>query len=196
MNLIKLSFSTLALSTLLFASNYKIDSNTSKAEFSIKYLKNEEIKGNFKTVKGDFNFDEKKYILNSLNGEVEVDSLTTSKNDLATYILSEKIFNEKKYPKIKFVATKIEQDRIFGDLTIRNVTKNVEFDLENSGEFFGKIYLKISGKIQRSYFDLTWDELLDTGSSSVDNDIFIEIDIEAKKEEKLNFTKVIEKSKK
>ena len=94
------------------------------------------------------------------------------------------------------VATKIEQDRIFGDLTIRNVTKNVEFDLENSGEFFGKIYLKISGKIKRSYFDLTWDELLDTGSSSVDNDIFIEIDIEAKKEEKLNFTKVIEKSKK
>ncbi len=103
---------------------------------------------------------------------------------------------KKKYPKIKFVATKIEQDRIFGDLTIRNVTKNVEFDLENSGEFFGKIYLKISGKIKRSYFDLTWDELLDTGSSSVDNDIFIEIDIEAKKEEKLNFTKVIEKSKK
>lgn len=96
----------------------------------------------------------------------------------------------KKIPKIKFVATKIEQDRIFGDLTIRNVTKNVEFDLENSGEFFGKIYLKISGKIKRSYFDLTWDELLDTGSSSVDNDIFIEIDIEAKKKKNLILLKL------
>ena len=142
MNLIKLSFSTLALSSLLFASNYKIDSNTSKAEFSTK------------------------------------------------------IFDSKKFPNIKFVATKIEQDTIFGDLTIKNVTKNIELDFENSGEFFGKVYLKLSGKIKRSYFDLTWDELLDTGSSALDNEIAIEIDIEAEKQEKLKFTKIIEKSSK
>ena len=51
-------------------------------------------------------------------------------------------------------------------------------------------------KIKRSYFDLTWDELLDTGSSALDNEIAIEIDIEAEKQEKLKFTKIIEKSSK
>ncbi len=98
-------FNTSSFDTL-FASNYKIDSNTSKAEFSIKYLKNEEIKGNFKTVKGDFNFDEKKYILNSLNGEVEVDFLLHQKMIWLLTILSEKIFNEKKIPKNQVCCNK------------------------------------------------------------------------------------------
>lgn len=197
MNLIKLSFSTLALSSLLFASNYKIDSNSSKATFSIKYLKNQEVKGEFIKISGDFNFDEKKSLLTSLSSELKVDSLQTPPiNELATFITSEKIFDSNKYPNIKFVSTKIEQDRIFGDLTIKNITRNVEFDLENSGEFFGKVYLKASGKIKRSYYDLTWDELLDTGSSALDNDIYIEIDLEANKEEKVKFSKIIEKSSK
>ena len=179
MNLIKLSFSTLALSSLLFASNYKIDSNTSKAEFSTKYLKTQDVKGEFNKIVGEFNFDEKKSLLTSLKGEININSLSTSKNDLTAFIISEKIF-----------------DSIFGDLTIKNVTKNIELDFENSGEFFGKVYLKLSGKIKRSYFDLTWDELLDTGSSALDNEIAIEIDIEAEKQEKLKFTKIIEKSSK
>ena len=196
MNLIKLSFSTLALSSLLFASNYKIDSNTSKAEFSTKYLKTQDVKGEFNKIVGEFNFDEKKSLLTSLKGEININSLSTSKNDLTAFIISEKIFDSKKFPNMKFVATKIEQDRIFGDLTIKNVTKNIELDFENSGEFFGKVYLKLSGKIKRSYFDLTWDELLDTGSSALDNEIAIEIDIEAEKQEKLKFTKIIEKSSK
>lgn len=196
MNLIKLSFSTLALSSLLFASNYKINSNTSKAEFSTKYLKTQDVKGEFNKIIGEFNFDEKKSLLTSLKGEININSLSTSKDDLTTYIVSEKILDSKKFPKMKFVATKIELDRIFGDLTIRNVTRNIELDLENSGEFFGKVYLKLSGKIKRSYFDLTWDELLDTGSSALDNQISIEIDIEAEKQEKLKFTKIIEKSSK
>ncbi len=195
MKLIKLSFSTLALSTFLFASSYKIDSNSSTADFSIKYLKTQEIKGEFDNIVGEFSFDEKKSLLTSLKGEIELDSLSTSKDDLTT-LISDKIFDIKKFPKMKFVATKIEQDRIFGDLTIRDVTKNIELDFENSGEFFGKIYLKLSGKIKRSYFDLTWDELLDIGSSVTDNDIFIEINLEANKEQKLNFTKIIEKTKK
>ena len=65
MNLIKLSFSTLALSSLLFASNYKIDSNTSKAEFS-KIFKTQDVKvslirllENLTRWKNPFNFTER-----------------------------------------------------------------------------------------------------------------------------------------
>ena len=60
MNLIKLSFSTLALSTLLFAGNYKIDSSSTKASFLVKYLNNEEIKGEFGEITGSFVYDDKK----------------------------------------------------------------------------------------------------------------------------------------
>ena len=131
-----------------------------------------------------------------MEAKIKLDSLDMKKDDFKAYILSEKIFDIKKYPEIKFTATKIEEDRVFGDLTIKNVTKNIELDFENSGDFFGKIYLKISGKIKRSYFDLTWDELLDIGSSAVSNDIIIDIDVLAEKEEDIKFTKIFEKTKK
>lgn len=196
MNLIKLSFSTLALSTLLFAGNYKIDSSSTKASFLVKYLNNEEIKGEFGEITGSFVYDDKKSNISKMEAKIKLDSLDMKKDDFKAYILSEKIFDIKKYPEIKFTATKIEEDRVFGDLTIKNVTKNIELDLENSGDFFGKIYLKISGKIKRSYFDLTWDELLDIGSSAVSNDIIIDIDVLAEKEEDIKFTKIFEKTKK
>ncbi len=195
MNLIKFSLSTLALSTLLFASSYKIDSKTSSADFSMKYSKSNDFKIEFKTVGGEFIYDEKKLILNSFKSEIDLEDFVTSKDELRT-LVEDKIFNIKKFPKIKFVATQIEEDRIIGDLTINNVTKNIEFDLENSGEFFGKLYLKLSTKIKRAYFDLTWDELLDTGSSNFDNEIDVEINIEANKINNLPFSKVIEKNKK
>lgn len=196
MNLIKLSFSTLALSTLLFAGNYKIDSSSTKASFLVKYLNNEEIKGEFGEITGSFVYDDKKSNISKMEAKIKLDSLDMKKDDFKAYILSEKIFDTKKYPEIKFTATKIEEDRVFGDLTIKNVTKNIELDFENSGDFFGKIYLKISGKIKRSYFDLTWDELLDIGSSAVSNDIIIDIDVLAEKEEDIKFTKIFEKTKK
>ncbi len=196
MNLIKLSFSTLALSTLLFAGNYKIDSSSTKASFLVKYLNNEEIKGKFGEITGSFVYDDKKSNISKMDAKIKLDSLDMKKDDFKAYILSEKIFDTKKYPEIKFTATKIEEDRVFGDLTIKNVTKNIELDLENSGDFFGKIYLKISGKIKRSYFDLTWDELLDIGSSAVSNDIIIDIDVLAEKEEDIKFTKIFEKTNK
>ena len=56
-------------------------------------------------------------------------------------------------------------------------------------ENFLEKYIKIKWKNKKLLFDLTWDELLDTGSSALDNKITIEIDIEAEKQEKLKFTK-------
>ncbi|WP_198304296.1 YceI family protein [Arcobacter vandammei] len=195
MNLFKLSFSTIAFSTLIFASNYKIESTASNADFLMKFSKNQDLRIEFTNIKGGFDFDDKKLTLESLKSDIELKDFTTSQDEY-NILVEKKIFNIEKFPKIKFTATDIEQDKIYGDLTINNVTKNIELDLENSGDFFGKIYLKLSGKIKRSYFDLTWDELLDTGSSSFDNDIELELNLEANKEENQTFTKIIEKNKK
>lgn len=193
MKLFKLSFSTIALSAMLFAGNYTIDKESSSADFSLKYLKTKDLNGSFKSINGSLEYDEKTAILKSLNGEILLDFVDTSVPHVDEILKSDKVFNTSKFPNMKFVATKIEEDTIFGNLTIKDVTRNIELDLKNSGVFFDKLYLQLSGKIKRSQFDLTWDELISTGSVAVSNDISIVVNIEANLKEEMKFTRIINK---
>ncbi|MGJ0339127.1 YceI family protein [Aliarcobacter cryaerophilus] len=192
----KILLSILLLTPFLYAKEFVVNSKNSKANFQLTYQKTNIVDGSFQDISGLIIFDEKENIIKSIKGSVDTDSVSTQNGELTSLIISEKILNSKKYPEIEFIAEKISDDKVFGDITINGVKRSVEFDIENSGIFLDKLYVTMSTTLKRSSFDLFWDVLENFGSSAVSNDIKISIDIEATLQNDLIFQHAKEKTKK
>ena len=175
----KILLSILLLTPFLYAKEFVVNSKNSKANFQLTYQKTNIVDGSFQDISGLIIFDEKENIIKSIKGSVDTDSVSTQNGELTSLIISEKILNSKKYPEIEFIAEKISDDKVFGDITINGVKRSVEFDIENSGIFLDKLYVTMSTTLKRSSFDLFWDVLENFGSSAVSNDIKVSINIEA-----------------
>jgi len=72
---------------------------------------------------------------------------------------------------------------LVGDLTIKGITKPVTLDVEFNGiskSPWGSSSAGFSatGKINRKDWDLTWNQVLETGGVLVSDDIMINIEIE------------------
>ena len=192
----KILFSILLLTPFLFAKEFVVNSKNSKANFQLTYQKTNIVDGSFQDISGLIIFDEKENIIKSIKGSVDTDSVSTQNGELTSLIISEKILNSKKYPEIEFIAEKISDDKVFGDITINGVKRSVEFDIENSGIFLDKLYVTMSTTLKRSSFDLFWDVLENFGSSAVSNDIKVTINMEATLQNDLIFQHIKEKTKK
>ncbi|MCT7526704.1 YceI family protein [Aliarcobacter cryaerophilus] len=192
----KILLSILLLTPFLYAKEFVVNSKNSKANFQLTYQKTNIVDGSFQDISGLIIFDEKENIIKSIKGSVDTDSVSTQNGELTSLIISEKILNSKKYPEIEFIAEKIIDDKVFGDITINGVKRSVEFDIENSGIFLDKLYVTMSTTLKRSSFDLFWDVLENFGSSAVSNDIKVSIDIEATLQNDLIFQHAKEKTKK
>lgn len=192
----KILLSILLLTPFLYAKEFVVNIKNSKANFQLTYQKTNIVDGSFQDISGLIIFDEKENIIKSIKGSVDTDSVSTQNGELTSLIISEKILNSKKYPEIEFIAEKISNDKVFGDITINGVKRSVEFDIENSGIFLDKLYVTMSTTLKRSSFDLFWDVLENFGSSAVSNDIKVSIDIEATLQNDLIFQHAKEKTKK
>ncbi|MGJ0354474.1 YceI family protein [Aliarcobacter cryaerophilus] len=192
----KILLSILLLTPFLYAKEFVVNSKNSKANFQLTYQKTNIVDGSFQDISGLIIFDEKENIIKSIKGSVDTDSVSTQNGELTSLIISEKILNSKKYPEIEFIAEKISDDKVFGDITINGVKRSVEFDIENSGIFLDKLYVTMSTTLKRSSFDLFWDVLENFGSSAVSNDVKVSIDIEATLQNDLIFQHAKEKTKK
>lgn len=192
----KILLSILLLTPFLYAKEFVVNSKNSKANFQLTYQKTNIVDGSFQDISGLIIFDEKENIIKSIKGSVDTDSVSTQNGELTSLIISEKILNSKKYPEIEFIAEKISDDKVFGNITINGVKRSVEFDIENSGIFLDKLYVTMSTTLKRSSFDLFWDVLENFGSSAVSNDIKVSINIEATLQNDLIFQHTKEKTKK
>ena len=192
----KILLSILLLTPFLYAKEFVVNSKNSKANFQLTYQKTNIVDGSFQDISGLIIFDEKENIIKSIKGSVDADSIATQNGELTSLIISEKILNSKKYPEIEFIAEKITDDKVFGDIKINGVKRSVEFDIENSGIFLDKLYVTMSTTLKRSSFDLFWDVLENFGSSAVSNDIKVTINMEATLQNDLIFQHTKEKTKK
>ncbi len=183
MKLIKLGLASLVVSSALFAGNYTVDASHTNAAFTVKHMMITNVTGKFNDVAGTFEFDEKTSTLKSINGEIVVASVNTANEKRDEHLKAEDMFDVVKFPKITFKSTKIEKDAVYGDFTMKGVTKNIKLDLETSSVIkdpWGKqrTGFSLNGKIKRSDFGLTWNKALETGGVAVSDDVKLSIDIE------------------
>lgn len=184
MKLVKsLALSSVLLVSSMFAEGFKIDKSHSSVGFKAKHLVVATVNGNFDSFDGSIEFDYEKKQLQNIQGTIEVDSIDTDNVKRDKHLESADFFNESKFPQITFTSTKVKGDYVWGDLTIKGVTRNVKFELEDVATIIGpkgnkRIGFVLEGKIDRFDYGLKWNKVLEAGGAIVSKDIKLIIELE------------------
>lgn len=158
-----------------------LDAAHSELVFKVKHLMITTVTGQFRhfTVTAeteDYDFT-KPYQIELV---AEIDSVDTNNEQRDTHLKSEDFFHTTAHAQLVFKSTKYEGDekegKLFGELTIRGVSKTIILNVENGGvvtDPYGQIKagFTISGKISRKDFGLTWSAVTEAGGLVVGDEI-------------------------
>jgi polyisoprenoid-binding protein YceI len=174
----------------LAQSDWKLDKVHSSIMFTVQHMVISEVTGSFKdfaitlkSAKDDFSDAE-------VRSTIKVGSLSTDNTMRDNHLKSDDFFNAEKFPEINFKSTSFEKlgdnkYKITGDLTIRDVTKNVTFDAVLNGTLKtdrGVLSAwKATTTINRFDYNLKWSKTLETGGMIVGKDVTITLNLELNK---------------
>jgi len=165
-------------------SEWYLDTYHSKVEFSVMHMELVEVKGNFKKFDGQITGTSPDFSDLKVKINIDVSSVNTDSDARDFHLRSPEFFDAEKYPTITFESTKIEWKPLkyfimHGNLTIKGITKPVQLEGELKSminkDMFGqpKISFIVSGKINRTDWNLTWNMSLEEGVIVVDE--FVEL---------------------
>jgi len=167
---------------------WSVDPAHSHVEFSVKHLMISTVKGRFGVVRGTVTTDDADPARGQAEIEIDADSIDTREPQRDAHLRSADFFDVERFPKLTFRSTRIASVNgaaftLAGDLTIHGVTREVTLDVVSEGR--GKdpwggdrAGFSATGRIKRSDFGLTWNQVLETGGFVVGDDIKIAIDVE------------------
>ena len=168
--------------------SWKIDTAHTQINFSAKHMMVTNVRGTFRDVDGTIELDENDPTRSRGEFRVGAASVDTSFGP-ATPTSAPHFFDVERLPNISFVATGVEQvddDRfnVTGDLTIREVTKPITFDVTLKGIVPGMSGARHAGlsataTIVRADWDLNWNVALEQGGWLVGKEIKLDITIAA-----------------
>jgi len=166
-----------------------LDPTHSEVEFKVKHMMISTVTGKLTKFDTTVETEGEDFMTAKVTFTADVDSLTTGNEQRDGHLKSVDFFDAANFPQIKFVATKYENVdndgsyEVYGDLTIRGITKNVKLDTEFGGVIkdpWGntRAGITISGKINRKEFGLTWSGVTETGSLIVSDEVRIHVGLE------------------
>jgi polyisoprenoid-binding protein YceI len=162
-----------------------IDPSHSDLGFKIKHLMVSNVKGTLTDYSGGM-----KYTMDDMSDaevrfEAEVKSISTGNTDRDKHLNNEDFFNTERFPKMYFESTYVNLDngKMKGEMTIKDTTKEIELDIEYNGKNTDpwsntKHGFEISGVINRSDYDLTWNATLDTGGVLLSDEVKLNLDVQ------------------
>jgi len=120
--------------------NYAFDIKGQHAfiQFKVKYLGYSWLIGNFNRFNGSYSYDENNPANNRVQVEIDVASLFSNHAERDKHLRSGDFFDVVKFPKASFVSTGFEDTGnghglLHGDFTLRDITKNISFDVVQIG---------------------------------------------------------------
>lgn len=168
---------------------WNIDPAHSEVGFAIKHLMISTVKGSFRNVTGSIVLDETDPAASSVQADIAAASIDTRQEQRDAHLRSGDFFDAEAYPAISFRSTKVEPQgegefRVLGDLTIRDITKPVVLDVEETGranDLYGgtRIGYVATTKFDRTDFGLTWNQALEAGGVLVGTEIKVTLDVQA-----------------
>ena len=160
------------------------DFSHSRIGFSVKHFGITETEGSFRKFDGNIQTGKDDFSDMQVELQIDTDSVDTNDNQRDGHLKSPDFFETNKFPLIKFKNSRLDlvskhNYKMYGELTIRDITKPVILDLEYSGlvpkDPFGntKAGFLISGKINRKEWGITWNAALDHGGVAVSDTVKI-----------------------
>lgn len=167
---------------------WKIDSNHSNVDFSVKHMIVSTVKGSFQEFEGEVQWDGQNFETASVEARIDTASITTYNEMRDNHLRTNDFFNSEQWPNAIFKSTGVKVDdddefTLLGELTIRDVTLPVELDVEFDGliekDGYGGRRAAFTGKttIDRKAFGVNWNGVIEGVGVAVSEKVKLELSL-------------------
>ena len=167
---------------------WQLDKSHSSINFAVDHLMVSETTGKFEDYTLEVKAQKEDFSDASFSFTAKVNSINTNEPKRDEHLKQEDFFDAAKFPVITFKSNSFKKVKgnnykVKGELTIKNVTKTVEFDAKFGGVIkdpWGgtRSGLKVWGKINRFDYGLKYNSLLDSGGLAVGSEVRFTCNIE------------------
>jgi polyisoprenoid-binding protein YceI len=179
----------LAFPALATAETWSIDPDHSSIGFKVRHMMVSNVKGTFGTFRGIAEVDEKDITRAKITVTIDTASITTGVAKRDEHLRSADFFDTARYPTMSYVSKKVEKSgndrmKVYGDLTLRGVTKPVVLDVEGPTKAYKDPWGNIrrgasaTATINRKDFGLVWNQVIEAGGVLVGDEVNIILEAE------------------
>ena len=177
----------IAGSSLKAQTKWVVDKAHSNVKFGVTHMVVSEVEGSFKIFDGTVENTKADFSDAKVNFTVDVNSINTDNERRDNHLKSDDFFNAAQFPQMKFVSTAFKplgnnKYQLEGNLTIRDVTKPITFEVTYGGTLKTgqgtKAGFKAKSTINRFDYNLKWDKATETGGMVVSKDVQLTLNIE------------------
>ena len=168
--------------------SYNIDKAHSQIQFTVRHMMISRVRGYFEKFDGAIDLDENEVSNTTVDVRIDASSINTRDPQRDNHLRSPDFLYVEKYPYITFKHNRVEaiddqHAKLYGDLTIRDITHEVVLDVEATGQAkspYGKISFGFNARtvFNRKDWGLNWNAALETGGVLVGDDITVDIELE------------------
>lgn len=173
-----------------------IDPVHSEVGFRVRHLMVTNIKGQFIEYDASIYTTDEDFMTAEIDFWIRAASIDTGNTDRDTHLRSADFLDVEKHPQIHFIGKSYESVdndgsyTLYGDLTIRGVSKQVKLDVEFGGvvkDPWGneKAAFTVNGKVNRKDWGLVWNKSLEAGGVLVGDEIHINCEFQLKKSDEI-----------
>jgi polyisoprenoid-binding protein YceI len=167
---------------------WNLDKAHSKVGFSVSHMVITDVEGNFKDFDATVTTTGEDFSTAKIDFTAKTASVYTENEKRDNHLRSDDFFNAEKYPTLTFKSKSLKKVsdnkyKLTGDLTMRDVTKEVVLDVKFNGlvkDMSGntRAGFKITGELNRMDYGLKFNALLGTGDAVVGNTVELDINIQ------------------
>ncbi|MDB5232280.1 MAG: hypothetical protein JWN76_3085 [Chitinophagaceae bacterium] len=171
---------------------WALDPAHSELGFKIKHLMITNVSGTFKTFNVEAEAEGLDFSTAQISLSADMNSITTNNEQRDIHLRASDFFEVEKHPELTFKSTSIEKIdsdsfTLYGDLTIKGITKPVKLNVEFNGEVkdaWGqeKVGFGVTGKINRNDWGVNFNGVLETGGLMLGEEVKINGEIQLVKQ--------------
>ena len=171
---------------------WNLDPAHSEIGFKVKHMMITNVSGSLGKFDVTVETEDADFTTANIGFTADLNTISTGNVDRDNHLKSADFFDVGNYPKMQFISTKFEKKNdeeylLHGNLTIREVTKPVRFEVNFGGigkDPWGneKAGFAVSGKVNRTDFKLNWNAALETGGVLVGEEVKLYAEIQLVKQ--------------
>ncbi len=181
---------TKALPAAIEPTKWTVDKAHSNVKFNVTHMVVSEVEGSFKLFEGIMENSKPDFSDAKINFKVDVTSINTDNENRDKHLKGDDFFNAEKFPAMQFQSISFtpaggNKYKLAGNLTIRDVTRPVVFDVTYGGSVINqgktKAGFKAKTTINRFDYGLKWDKATEAGGLVVSKEVELLLNLEMNK---------------
>jgi polyisoprenoid-binding protein YceI len=169
-----------------------VDQMHSEVQFKVKHLVISTVTGSFTSFSGQTIAEGDQFENAQVTFSIDVNSVFTGQKDRDDHLKNSDFFESESFPQITFVSTsftKVKGDlyKLTGNLTMKGVTREAEFEAEYGGtekDMYGntKVGFEVTGTVNRKEFGMAFNAVTETGGLALGENIKVIANVQLAKQ--------------